>query len=194
MGRTRATRHVCVCVCVCHTQMEFWDSEDYFELLTEHAIRGLMLLGAPHPQDLLTEDRSRTLLAKLLCCWGSGHSEPSGWQVRDRMACTRPRIRSKLPPAPCSMQLARQPAGPRSPACTIPALPYFMHALLQRYPSQKRRIARRVADRPTSLHAWAHVLMSVCVHVCVLVCVNLHRRASCSKTKRSQRSVTSYSC
>ncbi len=33
-----------------NTQLEYWDTEDYFRLLTEHAIRGLMLLGAPHPK------------------------------------------------------------------------------------------------------------------------------------------------
>ncbi|EFJ50372.1 hypothetical protein VOLCADRAFT_116897 [Volvox carteri f. nagariensis] len=41
-----------------NTQLEYWDTEDYFRLLTEHAIRGLMLLGAPHPNELLNEKGS----------------------------------------------------------------------------------------------------------------------------------------
>ncbi len=62
--------------------MELWDSEDYFTLLTEHAIRGLVLLGAPHPQDVLAEDKPKSWLAKLFCCLGGGQEEPVGWQVR----------------------------------------------------------------------------------------------------------------
>ncbi|KAG2424626.1 hypothetical protein HXX76_014351 [Chlamydomonas incerta] len=64
-----------------NTQLEYWDTEDYFRLLTEHAIRGLMLLGAPHPKELLSEAGSRNtaLLSRMFgCCMsgGSGRDSP----------------------------------------------------------------------------------------------------------------------
>ena len=64
-----------------NTQLEYWDTEDYFRLLTEHAIRGLMLLGAPHPKELLSEAGSRNtaLLSRVFCCCrpgGSGRDSP----------------------------------------------------------------------------------------------------------------------
>ncbi|KAG2432750.1 hypothetical protein HYH02_012884 [Chlamydomonas schloesseri] len=64
-----------------NTQLEYWDTEDYFRLLTEHAIRGLMLLGAPHPKELLSETggRNTALLSRVFgCCLpgGSGRDSP----------------------------------------------------------------------------------------------------------------------
>ncbi|PNH10372.1 Adenylate cyclase type 10, partial [Tetrabaena socialis] len=71
-----------------NTQLEYWDTEDYFRLLTEHAIRGLMLLGAPHPKELLSEKGAPTsaLLGRICCCLypGGGSKLPApgpqhGW-------------------------------------------------------------------------------------------------------------------
>ena len=59
--------------------MEYWDTEDYFTLLTEHAIRGLMLMGAPHPVKVL-QDRSRAGWGWLCCC--REDDLLSGWEVR----------------------------------------------------------------------------------------------------------------
>lgn len=64
-----------------NAQMEYWDTEDYFTLLTEHAIRGLMLLGAPHPKTVLSDATDRSPVAKVLCCCFSPQDELSGWQV-----------------------------------------------------------------------------------------------------------------
>ncbi len=58
-----------------NTQLEYWDTEDYFRLLTEHAIRGLMLLGAPHPKELLSEKGGgggAVLDRMCLCCFRGG--------------------------------------------------------------------------------------------------------------------------
>ena len=77
-----------------------WDESDYFKLLTEYAIRGLVMLGCPKPQVLAaalqTEDQkgsggatrstserrksSSTLLGRLLsCCFtGSGREAAGG--------------------------------------------------------------------------------------------------------------------
>ncbi|GAX86001.1 hypothetical protein CEUSTIGMA_g13417.t1 [Chlamydomonas eustigma] len=35
---------------------DYYGSEDHFLLLTDHAIRGLLMLGAPHPSEILGED------------------------------------------------------------------------------------------------------------------------------------------
>ncbi|GFR48148.1 hypothetical protein Agub_g9980 [Astrephomene gubernaculifera] len=69
--------------CYEYNHSEYWDTEDYFRLLTEHAIRGLMLLGAPHPKALLSEKRSAngngTLLTRLCgCCFQGGSSSVVG--------------------------------------------------------------------------------------------------------------------
>jgi hypothetical protein len=62
--------------------MEYWDTEDYFTLLTEHAIRGLMLLGAPHPRQVLSETVVKPWWSALCCgaCGPSEDDELSGWQ------------------------------------------------------------------------------------------------------------------
>jgi hypothetical protein len=39
-----------------HTQLELWETQVYFQMLTEHAIRGLMLLGTPDPFTVLSGD------------------------------------------------------------------------------------------------------------------------------------------
>jgi hypothetical protein len=86
--RDRQRSHQTVCLCVCrydfHAQMEYWDTEDYFTLLTEHAIRGLMLLGAPHPREV----RSAHLVLEAV--WG-------GCWTRGVVAMYAP------PPPPCSV-------------------------------------------------------------------------------------------
>ncbi|MEW5302996.1 MAG: hypothetical protein WDW36_005729 [Sanguina aurantia] len=65
-----------------NSQMQHWDNEDnYFTLLTEHAIRGLMLLGSPHPRDLLQPHaggRGRAVVALLAVCCGVDGSGLSG--------------------------------------------------------------------------------------------------------------------
>ncbi|GIL91465.1 hypothetical protein Vretifemale_19055, partial [Volvox reticuliferus] len=70
-----------------NTQLEYWDTEDYFRLLTEHAIRGLMLLGAPHPNELLREkggggdgSGGRVLGRVCCCCFRGSSGGPSGQQ------------------------------------------------------------------------------------------------------------------
>ena len=45
------------------TNIDFWGSEGYFTLLTDHAIRGLMLLGAPHPAEIMPDEEGENLLA-----------------------------------------------------------------------------------------------------------------------------------
>ncbi|KAG2496536.1 hypothetical protein HYH03_005360 [Edaphochlamys debaryana] len=69
-----------------NTQLEYWDTEDYFRLLTEHAIRGLMLLGAPHPKELLSENTAPggAVFSRILCCFAAKSAASSaaaqhGW-------------------------------------------------------------------------------------------------------------------
>ncbi len=55
-----------------NTQLEDWETEDYFLLLTEHSIRGLMLLGAPHPKELLSDKGGGGGAVLCLCCFRGG--------------------------------------------------------------------------------------------------------------------------
>ncbi|GFH31785.1 adenylate cyclase type 10 [Haematococcus lacustris] len=65
-----------------YNQMEIWDTEDYFTLLTEHAIRGLMLLGAPHPRMVLASQTTPPWWAKLVPCLAPNtEDELAGWQA-----------------------------------------------------------------------------------------------------------------
>lgn len=79
-----------------NSQLEYWGISDYFTLLMEHAIRGLMLLGALAPGDILDPDFDRSTrngrrgLLGWLCCAAS-HDEdedtddnfelPEDWQM-----------------------------------------------------------------------------------------------------------------
>ena len=76
-------------------------SLDYFTLLTAHAIRGLLLLGSPHPTEILSEEDTAAsalsrkknkgagggsrggsgdggLLRRLLCCAAAPRENPGG--------------------------------------------------------------------------------------------------------------------
>lgn len=81
------TAHSCVSVCVhAHVQLEMWETQDYFQMLTEHAIRGLMLLGTPDPYTVLAGDtETKGPVAKFFCCC-FGQDQLSGWEVRELVA------------------------------------------------------------------------------------------------------------
>lgn len=69
--------------CLWRPQLEVWETQDYFQMLTEHAIRGLMLLGTPDPYTVLAGDPQRKPpMAKLFsCCFGAQETAGS-WEVR----------------------------------------------------------------------------------------------------------------
>jgi hypothetical protein len=67
-----------------HAQMELMDSEQYFTMLMEHAVRGLVLLGSPTPTELMAEREEpkglAALLRRLACCVAPD-GPPNGRQV-----------------------------------------------------------------------------------------------------------------
>jgi len=63
-----------------HTQLELWETQVYFQMLTEHAIRGLMLLGTPDPFTVLSGDTgSKGPVANFFCCC-FGQGQLSVWE------------------------------------------------------------------------------------------------------------------
>lgn len=59
-----------------------WETQDYFQMLTEHAIRGLMLLGTPDPYTVLAGDTdTRSPVARFFCCCFGAQDQLSGWEV-----------------------------------------------------------------------------------------------------------------
>lgn len=95
-------------------QMEYWDTEDYFTLLTEHAIRGLMLLGAPHPRmvresnGLLVTDRAPHLVhvCKPLTCSCNCLSQPPQLLCHNRRCLHAKAALTRWPPS-CSNAVGR---------------------------------------------------------------------------------------
>lgn len=62
---------------------------DYFTLLTDHAIRGLLLLGAPHPTEILSEEdtAASALTRKGRKRGNSAGGSPQGGGFLRRLIC-----------------------------------------------------------------------------------------------------------
>ena len=71
---------------------EEWGSENFFTLLTDHAVRGLMLLGAPHPNEILIGDEVATAAAGRSGGRGGGGRKRGGGGgfMRRLMCCVSP--------------------------------------------------------------------------------------------------------
>jgi hypothetical protein len=68
-------------------QLEFWGASDYFSKMIEHISHGMMLMGAPHPADLLADmlsgqgqERKEHKVSSWLCCMVSRtHDDELVW-------------------------------------------------------------------------------------------------------------------